>query len=86
MVPDIQEIRTKIGHIGFWASIVYGHGIFMTVPPSERHNYLAIRLSRYRRHDPYVFANPSAPKKAEREAENDRVDAERKWIGEDKPS
>ena len=26
----------------------------MTVSPSERHNYLAIRLSRYRAHDPLV--------------------------------
>ena len=43
-----QEIRVKIGHIGFWASIVFGNGTFMTISPGERHNYLAIRLSRYR--------------------------------------
>ena len=53
-LPGTQEIRTKIGHLGFWASIVYGNGIFMTVSPSERHNYLAIRLSRYPRQDPLV--------------------------------
>ena len=43
MVPGTQEIRTKIAHMGFWASVVYGNGIFMTVSPSERHNYIAVR-------------------------------------------
>ena len=47
-IPGTAEIRTKIGHLGFWASVVYGNGIFMTISPGERHNYLAIRLSRYR--------------------------------------
>ena len=49
-----QEMRTKIGHIGFWASVLYGNGICMTVSPSERHNDLSIRLSRYRAQDPLV--------------------------------
>ena len=53
-VSGTQEIRTKIGHIGFWAGVVYGNGIFMTISPSERHNYLAVRLSRYRMDDPCV--------------------------------
>ena len=53
-VAGTQEIRTKIGHLCFWASVVYGNGIFMTISPGERHNYLAIRLSRYRRKDPYI--------------------------------
>ena len=47
LVPGTQEIRSKIGHIGLWASVVYGNGIFMAVSPGERHNDLAIRLSRY---------------------------------------
>ena len=54
MVPGTQEIRSKIGRVGFWASMIYGHGIFMTVSPSERHNYLALRLCRYRSEDPFV--------------------------------
>ena len=53
-VPGTQEIRTKIGHLGFWAGVVYGNGIFMTISPGERHNYLAIRLSRYRKDDPFA--------------------------------
>ena len=34
--------------------VVYGQGIFVTISPGERHNYLAIRLSRYRARDPYM--------------------------------
>ena len=52
LVPGTQEIRTKIGHVCFWSSIVYGNGFFMTVTPGERHNHLAVRLSRYRVRDP----------------------------------
>ena len=86
MIPGSQEIRTKIGHIGFWALVVYGSGIFMTISPSERHNYLALRLSRYRQHDPYVHAQPSVGlSAAEALAENGRVKEERKWLGHDAP-
>ena len=53
-MPGTQEIRTKIGHLGFWAGVVYGNGIFMTISPGERHNYLAIRLSRFRKDDPFA--------------------------------
>ena len=53
-LPGTHEIRVKIGHLGFWASVVYGNGIFMTISPGERHNYLSIRLSRYRKDDPYA--------------------------------
>ena len=59
LVPGTREITHIIGHIGFWASVVYGNCIFMTISPGERHNYLAIRLSRYRFADPYVN-NPDA--------------------------
>ena len=66
-IPGTAEIRTKIGHLGFWASVVYGNGIFMTVSPGERHNYLAIRLSRYRKYDPYVFGSSFAQWSAQTE-------------------
>ena len=65
-------------------SVVYGNGIFITVSPIERHNYLAILLSRYRSDDPYVCQNPSS--KIDEQNERDRVREERKWIGEDAPS
>ena len=57
-IPGTQEIRTKIGHIGLWACVKYGNGIFCTISPGERHNYLACKLSRYRVDDPYV-ADPA---------------------------
>ena len=85
-MPGTREVRVKMGHIGFWASIVYGHGIFMTVTPSERHNYLAIRLSRYRADDPYIRASPYASTQQEQSDEEARVREERKWIGQDAPS
>ena len=35
-VSGTQEIRRKIGHIGTWAAVQYGLGIFMTVSPGDR--------------------------------------------------
>jgi hypothetical protein len=72
-IPGTQEIRTKIGHVCFWGSVVYGNGIFMTISPGERHNYLAIRLSRYRARDPYIVHS------------HDK-DMEVPWIGAHRPS
>jgi hypothetical protein len=53
-VSGTLEITHKIGRTGFWASVVYGNGIFMRISPGERHNYLASRLSRYCSADMYV--------------------------------
>ena len=71
-LPGTQGIRSKIYHICFWGQVVYGNGIFMTISPGERHNYLAIRLSRYRKRDPLI-AYSDQPQEAD-------------WIGPDKPS
>ena len=73
-VSGTQEIRNKIGHIGTWAAVQYGMGIFMTVSPGERHNYLAIRLCRYRGGDPFVASNTENAK------------AQRPYIGMNAPS
>ena len=69
-VPGTQEIRHTIGNVLVWYRVVYGNGIFMTISPGERHNYLSIRLSRYRLRDPWI-------KRHEREGT---------WIGADCPS
>ena len=45
----------------------------MTVSPGERHNYLAVRLSRYRAKDPYITGNIS-------------LSEESRWIGRNSPS
>ena len=52
-----KRCHSPIGHLGFWAGVVYGNGIFMTISPSERHNYLAVKLSRYRQDDLFVAAS-----------------------------
>ena len=60
-LPGTQEMRTKIGHLVFWAGVNYGNGIFCTISPGERHNYLSLKLSRYRADDPFVahMVNPA---------------------------
>ena len=73
-LPGTQEIRIKIGHLGFWSTVVYGNGIFMTISPGERHNYLAIRLSRYRQRDPFM------------QAPTDAAAQQRPWGSKDSPS
>ena len=74
VIPGTQEIRTKIGHLVFWSTVVYGNGIFMTVSPGERHNYLAIRLSRYRQNDPFITSRCQD------------AASHRPWASRDKPS
>jgi hypothetical protein len=71
-VPGTFGIRNKIGRAGFSTSVVYGNGLFVTVSPGERHNYLASRLSRYRSADLYV-THASAKE-------------ERAWICADRPN
>ena len=71
-LPGTQEIRRQMGHVGQAGNRVYGCGIFMTISPSERHNGLAIRLSRYRPSDPLLHPSVAA--------------AEREWIGSETPS
>ena len=68
-IPGTQEIRTKIGHLGFWACVNYGDGIFCTISPGERHNYLALRLSRYRQDDPFAASEKQTEVGGERLAE-----------------
>ena len=53
-LPGTQEMRVKIGHLGFWASVNYGNWIFCTISLGERQNYFALKLSRYRADDPFV--------------------------------
>ena len=70
-IPGTQGIRTKIYHTRFWGQVVYGNGIFMTISPGERPNYLAITPSRYRGQDPFILCSDTL--------------AERAWIGPDAP-
>ena len=49
-----RDPRENLSFFAFWASVIYGLGIFITISRSERHNYLAVKLSRYRSDDPYA--------------------------------
>ena len=45
-----------MGHRQFGARVVYGDCIFLTVSPNEQHSALVLRLSRYRKNDPFLQA------------------------------
>ena len=73
-VQGTQEIRKQMRHIGVWAGVVYGKGIFMTISLGKRPNYLAIRLNRYRQEDPFMSADTEAARE------------QRPWACKDSPS
>ena len=73
-IPGTQEIRLKIGNLLFWATVVYGNALFITVSSSTRHGYLAIRLSRYRLKDPFM------------DGDDEESCLHRHWAGKDAPS
>ena len=49
-----QPLRQLMGHRQFGARVMYGDCVFMTISPNEQHSALVLRLSRFRRNDPYV--------------------------------
>ena len=51
-LPGTRQMRNCIRHLVFSSRVFYGNPTFMTITPSERHSWLAIRLSRGRREDP----------------------------------
>ena len=53
-LPGSQQLRQIMGHAQFGARILYGDCIFITVSPNEQHSALVLRLSRFRRNDPFV--------------------------------
>ena len=53
-LPGSQQLRQIMGHAQFGARVLYGDCIFITVSPNEQHSALVLRLSRFRRNDPFV--------------------------------
>jgi hypothetical protein len=53
-LPGSQQLRRLMGHSQFGARVVYGDCIFFTLLPNEQHDAWVLRLSRFRRNDPYV--------------------------------
>ena len=49
-----QQLRRLMGHSQWGARVVYGDCVFITISPNEQHSALVLRLSRYRRNDPYI--------------------------------
>ena len=52
--PGSQQVRQLMGHAHFGARVVFGDCIFFTISPNEQHSALVLRLSRFRRNDPYL--------------------------------
>ena len=46
-----QEIRRQMGRVFQSAPFMYGHGLFITISPNEKHSCLVLRLHRCRRED-----------------------------------
>ena len=53
-MPGSQQLRQVMGHCHFGARIVYGDCLFFTISPNEQHSCLTLRLSRFRKNDPYI--------------------------------
>ena len=49
-----QQLRQVMGHCHFGARVNYGDCLFFTISPNEQHSALVLRLSRFRRSDPYI--------------------------------
>ena len=66
-----QAVRKMMGHAQFGARVAYGDCIFFTVSPNEQHSALVLRLSRFRRNDPYTkFGTPALQKLAAKDYPN----------------
>ena len=53
-IAGTQEIRRSMGHVFQSASVGYGHGLFLTISPNEKHSCLVLRLHRTRIQDPLL--------------------------------
>ena len=53
-MPGSQQLRQLMGHRQFGARVQYGDCLFFTISPNEQQSALVLRLSRFRRNDPFV--------------------------------
>ena len=53
-LPGSQQVRQLMGHSHFGARVIHGDCIFFTISPNEQHSALVLRLSRFRRNDPFL--------------------------------
>ena len=52
--PGTQGLRQLMGHYHWGARVNYGDCLFFTISPNEQHSALVLKLSRYRRNDPFL--------------------------------
>ena len=52
--PGTQGVRQVMGHCHWGARVNYGDCLFFTISPNEQHSALVLKLSRYRRNDPFL--------------------------------
>ena len=53
-LPGVQQIRRLMGHAQLGARVFYGDCLFITVSPNSQQSGLVLKLSRYRRNDPFI--------------------------------
>ena len=65
-LPGTSGVRTLMRYRAKAMQVAYGAPVFVTLSPAEKHNYLMLRLARWRRTDPAVVQDPSLQKVAGR--------------------
>lgn len=55
-----QAVRKVMGHCQFGARVTYGDCFFFALSPNEQRSALVLRLSRFRRNDPYTKSGSEA--------------------------
>ena len=65
-LPGTSGVRTLARYRAKAMQVAYGAPVFVTLSPAEKHNYLMLRLARWRRTDPAVVQDPSLQKVAGR--------------------
>jgi hypothetical protein len=70
-LPGVQQLRLTMGHAQFGARVHYGDCLFLTISPNEQHSSLVLRVSRYRRNDPFIQGDAPVQKSIRRTAGRD---------------
>ncbi len=79
-----QQLRQVMGHRQFGARVMYGDCLFFTISPNEQHSALVLRLSRFRKQDPYCQHGDETRRKLAR-ADQPPLEAQRKHSSQDAP-
>ena len=53
-MPGTQALRQVMGHDHWGARVTYGDCLFFTISPNEKQSAWVLKLSRYRKNDPFI--------------------------------